>query len=234
VGEPEPIEPPQPAPPVASHRLRRLSIAALAVAVVFVAGLVGYSRLPSSHAGIPLSVSSAGTPTPLTSSTSFSPRPSPPPSPSLQPSRVASTRSSPAASSASANTSGRDLALDGTATASSLEGPGTGRQASYAIDGDPATRWSSGFSDPQWLRVDLGARWQISEIRLNWENAHATAYRVELSTDGTTWKPVYRTSNGQAGETTVKVAKLPARFVRVYGTKRSTDYGYSLWELEVR
>jgi hypothetical protein len=82
--------------------------------------------------------------------------------------------------------------------------------------------------------VDLGARWQISEIGLNWENAHATAYRVELSTDGTTWKSVYSTSNGQAGLITVKVAKLPARFVRVYGTKRSTDYGYSLWELEVR
>jgi hypothetical protein len=57
---------------------------------------------------------------------------------------------------------------------------------------------------------------------------------VELSTDGATWKSVYSTSNGQAGEVAVKVAKVPARFVRVYGTERSSDYGYSLWELEVR
>ena len=69
---------------------------------------------------------------------------------------------------------------------------------------------------------------------MNWENGHATAYRVELSTDGTTWKSVYSTSNGQAGEVIVEVAKLPARFVRMYGTKRSTTYGYSLFELELR
>jgi hypothetical protein len=133
---------------------------------------------------------------------------------------------------ASANTSGRNLALNGLATASSVERGSWA--ASNTVDGDPATRWSSGFSDPQWLRVDLGARWQISEIRLNWENAHATAYRVEISTDGTTWKTVYRTSNGQSGNVTVEVAKLPARFVRMYGTKRSTSYGYSLFELDVR
>jgi hypothetical protein len=139
---------------------------------------------------------------------------------------------SPAAPKASANTSGRNLALNSAATASSTEREGWG--ASNAVDGDPATRWSSGFSDPQWLRVDLGARWQISEIRLNWENAHATAYRVEVSTDGTTWKSVYSTSNGQGGNVIVEVAKLPARFVRIYGTKRSTDFGYSLLDLDVR
>lgn len=53
-------------------------------------------------------------------------------------------------------------------------------------------------------------------------------------TDGTTWKSVYSTSSGQAGEVVVDVAKLPARFVRMYGTKRSTEYGYSLLELDVR
>jgi serine/threonine protein kinase len=252
-----PIEPPHPAPPHPALSIdprrparwpQRLSVTALAVVVLFFAGLVGYSLLPGGDADIPLSISSPGTSTPATSKASVTPgtasdRPSggslnpvvrPSSSPPRQPTREASTHPSPAALSATANASGRNLALDGTATASSMEGSGSGRQASYAIDGDPGTRWSSGFSDPQWLRVDLGARWQISEIRLNWENAHATAYRVELSTDGTTWKSVYSTSNGQAGETIVKVAKLPARFVRMYGTKRSTDYGYSLLELEVR
>jgi serine/threonine protein kinase len=222
VGEPgaaaPPVEPHRPA-----RRFRRLSVAALALVVLFVAGLVGHSLLPGSDAAVPLSVGSPVPSTAVTGKASATPdatgdRPSagspdtaarPSSTPSRQP-----TPSSPAASSASVNTSGRNLALDGTATASSMEGPGSGRQASYAVDGDPGTRWGSGFSDPRWLQVDLGARWQISEIRLNWENAHATAYRVELSTDGTTWKSVYSTRNGQAGETTVKVAKLPARFVR--------------------
>src|SRR6478752_7933536 len=41
------------------------------------------------------------------------------------------------------------------ATASSVESGSFG--ANLAIDGNPATRWSSAFADPQWLRVDLGA-----------------------------------------------------------------------------
>jgi hypothetical protein len=150
----------------------------------------------------------------------------PPPAPPPRPTSKAAPRVK-----ASANTSGRDLALHARATASSVERADWA--ASNAVDGNPGTRWSSGFTDPQWLRVDLGARWQISEIRLSWENAHATAYRVEISTDGTTWKTVYRTSNGQGGDVVVEVAKLPARFVRMYGTKRSTDFGYSLFELDV-
>ena len=151
--------------------------------------------------------------------------------PPVPPQRPTSAAARPAPK-ASANTSGRNLARTGVATASSVERADWA--ASNAVDGNPATRWSSGFSDPQWLRVDLGARWRISEIKLAWENAHATAYRVEISTDGTTWKTVYRTDNGQGGNVVVKVAKLPARFVRMYGTRRSTTYGYSLFELEVR
>ena len=40
-------------------------------------------------------------------------------------------------------------------TASSTENAGT--PATAAVDGDAGTRWSSQFSDPQWIHVDLGA-----------------------------------------------------------------------------
>ena len=40
-------------------------------------------------------------------------------------------------------------------TASSLES--SSYPASYATDGDTATRWSSQYSDPQWVQVDLGS-----------------------------------------------------------------------------
>jgi hypothetical protein len=229
-----------------SHRrvLKRVSVT---LAVLLFAGVLGYSLLSGSGADlgaagdIASSDGAAGTSTPVAGGAFVDPGtagdgPSagqansvaPPPAPSRQPTHETST----AAPKASANSSGRNLALNSAATASSTEREDWA--ASKAVDGDPGTRWSSGFSDPQWLQVDLGARWQISEIRLNWENAHATAYRVEVSTDGTTWKSVYSTSNGQGGNVIVEVAKLPARFVRMYGTKRSTDFGYSLLELEVR
>jgi hypothetical protein len=144
---------------------------------------------------------------------------------------------SPAATSAAptgrANKSGANLALHKTTDASSLEGPGY--PASAAVDGNLETRWSSGFADPQWIRVDLGAVWSISDVRLRWEHAHAVKYRVDVSLDGRRWTTVYRTSAGTDGVRDIGVdPAVPARYVRVYGTKRSSQYGYSLLELEVR
>ena len=50
-------------------------------------------------------------------------------------------------------------ALNRTATASSAESAATGARA--AVDGDTGTRWSSAFSEPQWIQVDLGSGSQI-------------------------------------------------------------------------
>ena len=60
-----------------------------------------------------------------------------------------------AAPQANAATCGTtNIALNRPATASSLEN--SGFPASNAVDGNTGTRWSSAFSDPQWLEVDLG------------------------------------------------------------------------------
>src|SRR4051812_15021414 len=57
------------------------------------------------------------------------------------------------------------------ATASSTENAGSA--ASNAFDGSTTTRWSSAFSDPQWIQVDLGASASITQVVLNWEAAYA-------------------------------------------------------------
>jgi beta-glucanase (GH16 family) len=116
------------------------------------------------------------------------------------------------------------------ATASSTENSGT--PASAAVDGNTGTRWSSAFSDPQWLRVDLGATHTISQVKLNWEAAYAKAFQIQTSTDGTNWTTVYSTTTGTGGNQTLNVSGS-GRYVRVYGTQRATQYGYSLWEFQV-
>ncbi|MGW7440445.1 discoidin domain-containing protein [Streptomyces sp. NPDC054849] len=116
------------------------------------------------------------------------------------------------------------------ATASSTEGAGT--PAFAAVDGDNGTRWSSQFADPQWIQVDLGAPAQLSQVVLRWETAHAKAYRIELSTDGSAWTTAYSTATGPGGVQTLDVTGT-ARYVRVYGTQRATAWGYSLWEFQV-
>ncbi|MFD9357104.1 discoidin domain-containing protein [Streptomyces sp. NPDC060031] len=115
-------------------------------------------------------------------------------------------------------------------TASSLEGAGT--PAAAAVDGDNGTRWSSQFADPQWIQVDLGAPAQLSQVVLRWETAAAKAYRIELSTDGSTWSTAYSTAAGAGGVATHDITGT-ARYVRMYGTQRTTGYGYSLWEFQV-
>jgi hypothetical protein len=103
-----------------------------------------------------------------------------------------------------------------------------------AVDGDTATRWASAEGvDPQWIRVDLGAAVPVSRIRLSWEAAYATDYRLEGSADGTTWTTIKSVTGENGGLDDHTGLTATARYVRVYGTQRATSYGYSLWELEV-
>ncbi|MFI8962549.1 discoidin domain-containing protein [Streptomyces sp. NPDC053493] len=116
-------------------------------------------------------------------------------------------------------------------TASSTEAAGL--EPAKAVDGSATTRWASAEgADPQWLRVDLGTSAALSRVRIDWEAAHATAYRVQGSQDGTTWTDLHTTTTGDGGTDDLAVSGT-ARYVRLLGTKRATPYGYSLWEFKV-
>ena len=123
-----------------------------------------------------------------------------------------------------------NAALNRPATASSTENAGF--PASAAVDGNTGTRWSSAFSDPQWLQVDLGSSKNICQVVLNWEAAYATAFQIQTSNDGTTWTTIYSTTTGTGGTQTLNVTGT-GRYIRMYGTARATQYGYSLWEFGV-
>jgi cytochrome c len=119
------------------------------------------------------------------------------------------------------------------ATSSSNENAGTG--AALAIDGNTGTRWSSAFSDPQWLTVDLGADRYIDRVVLSWEAAAAKDFQVQYSTNGTTFTTLRTITGAAAGPRTDTVSALAARgrYVRILGTARTTGYGYSLFEASV-
>jgi hypothetical protein len=101
------------------------------------------------------------------------------------------------------------------------------------VDGNAGTRWSSAFSDPQWLEVDLGSAQSVCQVTVQWETAYATAFQIQVSTDGSTWTPIYSTTTGTGGTQTLSVTGT-GRYIRMYGTARATQYGYSLWEFQVR
>jgi hypothetical protein len=124
-----------------------------------------------------------------------------------------------------------NVAYQKTATSSSNES--NSLLPANAVDGSTSTRWASVEGvDPQWLEVDLGANYAVTKVVLKWEAAYAKAYSIQLSSDGTTWNTVYSTSTGAGGNETLTVSGN-GRYIRMYGTKRGTSYGYSLWEFEV-
>ncbi len=127
-----------------------------------------------------------------------------------------------------------DLALDQPVTASSVDGP---YPAANAVDGNLNTRWSSAYSDPQWIYVDLGAVYNISAVTLVWEAASAKAYQIQVSTNATTWTTIYGETNGMGETENITGLSGSGRYVRLYGMQRNpvngVYYGYSLWEFEV-
>ncbi|GAA2014460.1 hypothetical protein GCM10009839_06730 [Catenulispora yoronensis] len=101
-----------------------------------------------------------------------------------------------------------------------------------ATDSNLGTRWSSAFSDPQWLAVDLGSTHSICQVVLNWETAYGKAFQIQTSTDNVNWTPIYSTTTGTGGNQTLTVSGT-GRYIRMYGTTRATQWGYSLWEFQV-
>jgi len=127
-----------------------------------------------------------------------------------------------------------DLAFGRPATASSSEDdPKRDVKASNAVDGDDETRWSSGFTDAQWISVDLGKSTLVGRVRLVWEPAFASAYSIQVSDDGQHWRAVYSTQNGAGDTEEIRFPPVQARYVRMLGARRATKFGYSLWSFEV-
>ncbi|MER5554598.1 discoidin domain-containing protein [Streptomyces sp. NPDC002793] len=117
------------------------------------------------------------------------------------------------------------------ATASSHEGEAFA--ASAAVDGDlTGTRWASGWSDPQWIQVDLGGKQDLSRVVLTWEAAHAKDYELQVSDNGTDWRALKAVTGSDGGTDDIAVTGS-GRYVRMLGTTRSGGYGYSLWEFQV-
>ena len=74
-----------------------------------------------------------------------------------------------------------NLALNKPVTVSSVENAGLA--GANAVDGNTSTRWSSAFSDPQWIYVDLQATVNVNRVKLNWEAAYGRAYQVQQRHD---------------------------------------------------
>lgn len=131
----------------------------------------------------------------------------------------------------SAASTSSNRALNKTVTVSSVEAAGL--EGNKAVDGDSTTRWASAYTDTQWLQVDLGATYTINRVKITWEVAYGKNYKIQTSTNGTNWTDVKTINNNATLVNDITGLNSSARYVRMYGVKRATSYGYSIYEFEV-
>jgi hypothetical protein len=105
--------------------------------------------------------------------------------------------------------------------------------ASNAIDGNFSTRWSSAFSDPQWIYVDLGAPRFIDHVVLYWETAASANYDIQVSDDAVNWTTLFTETHGNGFTDEIDGLQSSARYVRMFSHARLTSFGNSLFELQV-
>ncbi|MFK3740887.1 di-heme oxidoredictase family protein [Massilia sp. TN1-12] len=104
--------------------------------------------------------------------------------------------------------------------------------AKAAIDHDDGTRWSSGFTDDQYLTLDFGASKPIDRVRISWENAHAAAYLLQVSDDNAHWTTIKSVTDSAGGVEDFGNLGANGRYLRMQGVKRSGQYGYSIFEMQ--
>lgn len=61
-------------------------------------------------------------------------------------------------------------------------------------------RWESEWKkDGEWIAVDLKHEFELTRVRLFWENAYATAFDIEVSANGDNWTQAASVSDGKGG-----------------------------------
>ncbi|RII19503.1 O-GlcNAcase NagJ precursor [Streptomyces sp. YIM 130001] len=127
-------------------------------------------------------------------------------------------------------TGGPDLARGAQAASSGDETPDF--PAAKANDGDSGTRWSSPVEDGAWWQMELAEPVRLGRVVLNWQDAHASRYRVQVSANGHSWRDAATVTDSRGGRESVRMDQRDVRFVRVQGDERATRFGYSLWSVE--
>ncbi|MGI4875293.1 MAG: alpha-amylase family glycosyl hydrolase [Janthinobacterium lividum] len=141
-----------------------------------------------------------------------------------------------------------NLALNKTATASNVETyQGVTYTAAMAVDGVDQNfnnRWSAPVTSAaanqiEWIKVDLGASYNLNKVVISWENANADSYYIMASNSNITpdpanaaWSKVNYTGLANQQRTDNQTLSLTGRYLAIYCYHKSQAYGYSIYELQ--
>lgn len=127
---------------------------------------------------------------------------------------------------------GENIASGKTATSDSAALP-----AGNAVDADPQTSWiANDTKTNHWLSVDLGGNYDVSGIKLKWEQSDKIyTYKIEVSSDGRHWysSATGSDSSNSAHLTAVSFEAASQRYVRVTVTGLQTGVSAGISDLQI-
>ncbi|MGI2295304.1 S-layer homology domain-containing protein [Paenibacillus sp. GXUN7292] len=143
-----------------------------------------------------------------------------------------------------------NLALHKPTSTSSVY-PDSTRTGDKAVDGtdkDLSSRWSSkkatglgsnedsGLhgSKEQWISVDLGHPYTLSEVYISWEAAYAKLFKLQGSLDGIEYFDMKEITEFTGGKITISdIGGRPVQYIRVFAMEPfNAGWGYSIYEIE--
>lgn len=124
-------------------------------------------------------------------------------------------------------------------TASSVSSDKKDCDAAKTVDGVLDTMWISEATDTsakkkQYLVYDFGESKKFEQVIIFWEFDFATEYKLQVSSDNSTWEDIYsvETGNGRV-DNIILPSAATGRYLRLYMTNNCFGTSYALYEIRV-
>ena len=106
--------------------------------------------------------------------------------------------------------------------------------AELAFDNNPSSRWSSVFSDGQWVEAYFDRPVGVKKVDILWETARAADFSIQLLNRQTNWVEVGRRTDASGPSDTLSLSRpLNALGIRIQCDRRATEWGNSIYEVYV-
>ena len=106
--------------------------------------------------------------------------------------------------------------------------------AELAFDNNPSSRWSSVFSDNQWVEAYFDRPVGVKKIDILWETARAADFSIQLLNRQTNWVEVGRRTDASGPSDALSFSRpINALGIRIQCDRRATEWGNSIYEVYV-
>ncbi|MCB0396114.1 MAG: discoidin domain-containing protein [Flavobacteriales bacterium] len=101
-----------------------------------------------------------------------------------------------------------------------------------AVDGSNATSWQSEENDDQFIIVDLGQLFRITEIDIKWQK-RAETFEIQVAHQPGQWIAISRFEGSNGNNINVSGLAATGRYVRIQCEESNNGKGYGIKELSV-